>query len=69
MRTYSTHCIQYHAGRVQATALVVAAILAFTWIALAIAGLERPAVAVSILGAVAIGVNVGAWIVAEKFRD
>lgn len=69
MRTYSTHCIAYHAGRVQATALVVAAVLAFTWIALAIAGLERPAIAASILGAVAIGVSVGAWIVAERFRD
>lgn len=69
MRTYSTHCIQYHAGRVQATALVVAAVLAFTWIALAVAGLERPAVAVSILGAVAIGISAGAWIVAERFKD
>ena len=69
MRTYTAHHVHYHAGRVQAAALVVAAVLAFTWMALAIAGLERPAVAVSILGALAIGISAGAWIVAERFRD
>lgn len=69
MRTYTAHHVHYHAGRVQATALAVAIVFALTWIALAIAGLERPAIAVSILGALAIGISAGAWIVAERFRD
>ena len=66
---YSKSSIAGHAFAVQERCFYAAMPFALAFIALAILGEERAAVAVAILGAVAIGASAGAWLVAERFKD
>jgi len=69
MRTYTAHHVRHYAYVVQNWAFYAAAACGLAFIGCALADLERPAMAVSIIGAVAIGINAGAWIVQAKFKD
>lgn len=67
-RFYSPESIAAHALIVQARMFYAAIPFALVFIILAILGYERGAVAVAILGALAIGASAGAWLVAERFK-
>lgn len=69
MKAYTAHHVRYHAHRVQEWAFYAAVIPALAFIGFALAEHERYAMSAAILGAVAIGVSVGAWIVANHFED
>lgn len=69
MRAYTAHHVRYHAYRVQEWAFYAALPFALSFIASAILGMEQWAIVVAILGALAIGVSIGAWIVALHFED
>lgn len=67
-RYYSSESVAGHALIVQARMFYAAIPFALVFIILAILGYERGAVAVAILGALAIGASAGAWLVAERFK-
>ncbi len=68
-RSYTSDSIAAHALIVQARMFYAAIPFAIVFIVLAILGYERGAVAVAIVGALALGASAGAWVVASKFRD
>lgn len=69
MRTFTAHHIRYRASRVQAWAFYAGALAGLVFIGCAIAGSEAAAMAVAILGSVALGISIGAWTVASRFND
>lgn len=68
-RFYSPESIVLHAYAVQEKAFYSAVPFALVFIALAILGEWRWAVVMVILGSLALGASVGAWFVAQRFRD
>ena len=68
MRTYSSDSIAAHAYQVQERMFYAAIPFALVFIVLALLGYERGAVAVAIIGSLAIGASAGAWLVAERFK-
>lgn len=68
MRVYTAHHIRYRAGRVQAWAFYAGALAGLVFIGCAIAGSEAAAMAVALIGSVALGISIGAWLVAERFK-
>lgn len=68
-RFYSPDSIAAHALIVQSRMFMAAIPFAIVFIVLALLGYERGAIAVAILGAVALGASAGAWLVAERFKD
>lgn len=69
MRTYTAHHVRYRAFRVQEWAFYSAALFGVAFIGFAITDREPQAMAMAILGALAIGVSAGAWCVAARFKD
>lgn len=69
MRTYSTHCIRYHANRVQAIAFFAALPFAIAFMACAVMGLETGALVAAIAGAFVLGISVGAWVTGQCFKE
>ena len=69
MRTYTAHHVRYRAGRVQEWAFYAGALFGLAFIGFAITDREPQAMAMAILGATAIGISMGAWIVSAKFKD
>lgn len=69
MRTYTAHHVRYRAFRVQEWAFYSAALFGVAFIGFAITDREPQAMAMAILGALAIGVSVGAWIIGYQFRE
>jgi hypothetical protein len=69
LRTYTAHHVRYRAGRVQEWAFYAGAIAGLGFMGFAVCGLERYAMATAILGSLAIGVSVGAWVVGARFKD
>lgn len=67
-RTYTADSISAHALIVQARMFYAAVPFAIVFIVLALLGYERGAVAVAIVGALALGASAGAWLVAERFK-
>lgn len=69
MRTFTAHHIRYRASRVQAWAFYAGVGFALAWIGFAILGMVTHALVTSILGSVALGISIGAWVVGAKFND
>lgn len=69
MRTYTVHVIRYRAGRVQEWAFYAGVLCALGFIGFAITSRETEALVCAILGALALGVSIGAWVVAMRFKD
>ena len=68
MRAYTSDSIAAHALIVQSRMFYAAIPFALVFIVLALIGAERWAVAVAIVGALALGASAGAWLVAERFK-
>lgn len=69
MRTYTAHHVKYRAWRVQAWAFYAGVAAGLAFMGFALAGNETGALVVAILGALALGISIGAWIVAARFKD
>lgn len=69
MRTYTAHHVRHYAYVVQNFALYAAAFAGLAFIGFALADMTRYAMAASIIGAVAIGINLGAVLVERRFKD
>lgn len=69
MRTYTAHHVRYRAGRVQEWAFYAGAVAGLAFTGCALAGMERYAMTAAIFGSLAIGVSIGAWVVAMRFKD
>lgn len=69
MRTYTAHHVRYRAGRIQANAFYAGALFGVAFVGFALTEREPLAMAASILGAVALGISIGAWVVAMRFKD
>ena len=69
MRTYTAHHVRYRAHRVQEWAFYAGALAGLAFIAFAVNSLERYAMASAVVGSLAIGVSIGAWVVASRFKD
>ncbi len=69
MRTYTAHHVRYRAGRVQEWAFYSGVLLAIAFIGFAITSRATEALVCAILGALALGVSIGAWVVAMRFKD
>ena len=69
MRTYTAHHVRYRAGRVQEWAFYAGVLFALAFIGCAITSRETEALVCAILGSLALGISVGAFIVSAKFKD
>lgn len=69
MRTYTAHHVRYRAFRVQEIGFYVGAIAGLAFIGCALYGREDAAMAVAIIGSLAIGISIGAWCVGARFKD
>ncbi len=69
MRTYTGHVIRYRAHRVQKRAFYSGVLWALAFIGFALTSRETEALVCAILGALALGVSIGAWAVGSRFRD
>lgn len=69
MRTFTAHHIRYRAGRVQAFSFYAGVLAGLAFMGFAITGRETGALVVAILGSLALGISVGAWVVGARFKD
>ena len=69
MRTYTAHHVRYRAHRVQEWAFYVGAGFAAALIGFALADMVKAAAVAIVIGSLALGISIGAWIVGAWFKD
>lgn len=69
MRHFSSHCVTYHAYRLQARAFVAGIVASLGFIGFALASRENAAMACALAACFGYGVAAGSWMVAARFRD
>jgi len=69
MRTYTAHHVRYRARRVQERAFYAAVPFSLSFIGFALLHERELATAMAIMGAISLGISIGAWCVGYKFED
>jgi len=69
MRLYTAHHVRHYAYVVQNWAFYAGALAGLAFIAFAVNSLERYAMASAVVGSLALGISIGAWVVAARFKD
>lgn len=69
MRTTTAHAVRYRAYQVQKRGFFGGVIAGLVFVGCALGNSENAAMAASLAMLFALGISVGAWVVASKFRD
>ncbi len=69
MRHFSSHCVNYHAYRLQARAFVAGLLASLAFMGFALTARENAAMACAMLACFGYGVAAGSWLVGSRFRE
>lgn len=69
MRTFTAFAVRYRAYQVQKKGFFAGVLAGLVFVGCALGNAENAAMAASLAMLFALGISVGAWVVASKFRD